>query len=206
MGRAVGAEVVVAGEVGSLGGAYMVYLRLVEENGNVLRSASGVLDPSQPGLRDAARGLALRLLEPARYSGTVRLTVDVPNAWIHLDGRRLARSPAGPLRDVSVGTHAVRVTHEAYRDFVRFVEVPFDGTVDVAVKLSAYPVRAEQMRLVGTADDSQPLTDRELPWYRRWWAMTAFGAVVLAGATTTAAIIARRTVPRDAEIVVHAPP
>jgi hypothetical protein len=201
LARVVGAEHVVAGEVGSLGGGYMIYLRLIDAAGKVVRSESAVLDPNQ-GLRDAARALTYRLLLPERYSGTIKLKVDVANAWIYIDGRRVASSPSQPLRSIPVGTHALRVTHEAYRDFVRFVTVGFDEEVEVEVRLSAFPVKAGEMRLVDPGQD-KPLADHELPWYRRWWAVTTFGVVLLAATTTTVALIARRSVSRDSEITVH---
>jgi len=199
-GRQLGAELIISGEVGSLGGAFMVYLRLIETSGRVVRSANAVLEPTQAGLRDAVRSLAVQLLAPDRYTGALKVTVDVPNAWIYLDGRRLAKSPVATLPGLSPGTHALRITHEAYRDFVRFVTVGFDETAQVQVKLSAYPVRSEEMRLTSTPDETRPLADHELPWYRRWWALTTFGVVVLAATTAVVTVVAKRPAPRDAEV------
>jgi len=201
LARQVGADVVVAGEVGSLGGGFMVYLRLVGSQGRSLRNVSGVLDPSQGGLRDTARGLALRLLDPERYTGTLEVLVDMPHAWIYVDGKRVASSPAPPIPGLAVGPHALRVTHEAYRDFVRFVNVDFGRSAKVTVSLTAYPVRAEQMRLVD--GPSRTLGASELPWYRRWWALTALGVVVVAGSATTAALLFKRSAPHDAEVVIR---
>jgi hypothetical protein len=197
----VGADLVVTGDVGSMSGAFMVYLRLISRDGSTVRAVNGVLDPGSRGLRDTARGLAFRLLAPGQYTGAIKVEVDVPNAWIYLDGRRVARSPEGHLEGISVGTHALRVTQEAYRDFVRFVKVEFGKTARVRVKLSAFPVGTGEMRLVG--DNPRPLTDSELPWYRRWWAVAGFGAVVLAATTTTVALLANRAISRDSEVVVR---
>jgi hypothetical protein len=180
----------------------MVYLRLFDRNGEQVRAVSGVLDPRRSGLRRAAQILAHRLLVPKRYTGDLRVEVDVPNAWIYLDGRRVARSESGHLPGIPVGTHALRVTHEAYRDFVRFVEIEFKEETRVKVELSAYPVKAEEMRLTDE-DQGRTLTDDELPWYRRWWAVAAFGGVIFAAATTTAALLIKGTVDRDQELVVR---
>ncbi len=146
--------------------------------------------------------MAHQLLTPERYHGTIAVKVDVKNAWIYLDGQRTARSPAKPLTRVSVGTHALRVTHASYRDFVRFVKVGFGQTVGVDVALSAFPVRGASMEAV-EQDLGQPLADHELPWYRRWWAVAGFGAVVLAATTATVAVLAGRSVGRDAEVLVR---
>jgi len=200
--RKIGASLVVGGDVGSLSGAYMIYLRLIGTNGAVVRSVNGVLDPRKPGLRDAARGLAHQLLTPERYHGTIVTKVDVKNAWIYLNGQRVARSPAGPLTKVAVGTHALRVTHASYRDFVHFVKVGFGQTVKIDVALSAFPVRGAEMKALDV-DDSRPLEDHELPWYRRWWAVAGVGAVVLAATTATVAVLAGRSVSRDSEVVIR---
>jgi hypothetical protein len=199
--RAAGAELAIAGEVGSLGGGYMIYLRLVDAAGKQLASVSGTIDPRR-GQREGAHAIACQLLAPRRYVGALLVAVDVPNAWIYVDGKRVARSAARAIGGLAPGPHALRVTHEAYREFVRFVAVEFERTVRVDVKLSAFPVRAEEMKL-SLADESRPLADRELPWYRRWWALSAFGAVLLAGAATTVGILARRSVSRDSEAVVR---
>jgi hypothetical protein len=200
--RSIGAELAVAGEIGSLGGGYMVYLRLVDSSGRQRRAVSGTLEENASGLRAATRALAFQLLAPERYQGGLAVRVDMADAWIYLDGKRIARSPAKPITGLAPGPHAIRVTHEAYRDFVRFVTVEFDRTAEVAVDLSTHPVRGEELRL-SLVDESRPLTDRELPWYRRWWAVTAFGAVILAGATATVAVLARRSVSRDSEAIVR---
>jgi hypothetical protein len=199
-GQRVGADVVVAGDVGSLSGAYMVYLKLVD-GGKVARTVNGVLDPQKRGLRDTVRGLAFQLLAPEQHVGTIEVKVDVPNAWIYLDGHRVARSPRGSLERIKVGTHALRVTHEAYRDFVRFVKVGFRETREIQVELSAFPVGSGRMKLVKD-HGSRPLSDSELPWYRRWWAVAGFGAVVLAATTTAVALLANRSISRDSEAVV----
>jgi hypothetical protein len=188
--------------VGSLGGAFMIYLRLIDASGRAVRTESTILDPKQAGLREAARAFAFRLLVPEKYTGTINVQVDVANAWIYLDGNRIARSPAGLLTGISVGTHALRVTHEAYRDFVRFVRVGFEERAQVPVQLSAFPIKAEEMRLV-ESQNKKPVAEGAIPWYRQWWVVAAFGAVVLGAATTTTAILAKRTVARDSELTVR---
>jgi hypothetical protein len=202
--RKVGADMVVMGDVGSLSGVYVIYLKLVGANGSTIRTANGMLDPGADGLRAAAKALVYQLLLPDRYSGTIVVQVDVANAWIYLNGRRMARSPSGRLAQVPVGKHALRVTHEAYRDFVQFVRVGFNETVRVPVTLSAYPIAEGEMKLVNDGKPA-PLKDSELPWYRRWWAVATFGAVILAATTTSVAYLAGRSVSRDAEVVVQKP-
>lgn len=200
LARRLGASIVVTGDVGSIGGSYVAYLRAFRANGEQLHSVNGVIDPRK-GTRLQARALLYQLLIPKRYTGTLIVTADVDDAWVYLDGRRVARGRAAQISQVPVGTHAVRVTHEAYRDFVQFVPVEFERQVNIKVGLSAYPVHAKEMRL---RDSAEPLTSAELPWYRRWWAVATFGAIVFAAAATTVAMIPR-SVERDDEAVVVPP-
>ena len=199
--RNIGADVVVTGDVGSLGGAFMVYLRAVTPGGSPPRSVSGVADPGKRGVRQAVRGLLFQLLAPGAYTGELEIEVDVPGAWIYLDGQRVGRGPRRTLRNVKVGTHALRVTHEDHRDFVRFVKVAFAEKMRVRVALSAIPVGSGRMRLVG-GQGARPLSSSELPWYRRWWAVAGLGAVVFAATATTVALLLPRSVDRDSESVV----
>jgi hypothetical protein len=117
----------------------------------------------------------MRVLDPARYRGRVQLKIDVAGAEAQIDGRRVAAQ--API-DLSVGTHALRVTHPAYRDFLRFLEVTYDHTLSVEVALSAYPLAEGEMseRL------RRARPTRKLPWWRSWWALTLAGAA-LTGAT-----------------------
>jgi hypothetical protein len=88
-----------------------------------------------------------------------------------------------------VGTHALRVTHPAYHDFLRFIDVAFDQTVELTVPLAAYPLTegemAERQRR-GTA----PIKPKSVPWYRSWWALTV-GGIFITGLTAGIVVAAR---------------
>lgn len=194
--RRLGADLVIAGDVGSIGGAYAVYLRLVDSSGKKLRATNGVIHLRRRASKEL-RALLFRLLDPERHAGRLAVEVDVPGAWIYVDGRRVAKSPLSEPLSVSAGTHALRVTHEEYRDFVRFVNVRFDEQTTIKAGLSAYPVHAQEMRLT----ERDTLLDSELPWYRRWWALTAFG-VALTAAVTVAVIFIPKPISADREATV----
>ena len=195
--RKLGLQHVVVGHVGSIGGAFVVYLQLVDPQGKVLRRANGLLDPRK-GLRRAARTLLYRLLLPERYSGSLKVKVNVEGSWIYLDGERVGRGPTLKLDKVPVGTHALRITHEAHRDYVRFVKIPFGRTAKVDAELSKIAVQATEMRLAG----AKTLSDSELPWYRRWWAVATFG-VIVAAAATTVVVLVPKGVDRDLSATVR---
>jgi hypothetical protein len=195
--RRAGAEQIVAGDVGRLGDGFILYLRLLDRSGRRLRSLSEVLDAAEH--EEMARRIAYQLLLPARYSGKLALQVDVAGAWVYINGRRLGRSPT-PALELPVGTHALRVTHEDYRDFVRFVRVAFEQQETVKVDLKALPIDKRRMNLV--PEGPRVLADNELPWYRRWWAVLGFGVAVAATTTVIVALLPK-SVDADREVVVH---
>lgn len=181
LGRAVGAQYVIYGEIGGLGDVEIVYLEIIDvARTREIRSTTVELDKDAPL---AARAAAFRLLAPRRYIGALAVDVDIAGASIHVDGRPIARSPTGEL-SLPVGTHALRVTHPEFRDFVRFVDIAFDQETRVSIELQKYPIVATDMAREGRPDS--PLTDNVIqggaaptPWYRRWYAVTGFGAAIL---------------------------
>jgi hypothetical protein len=204
LGRALGAGWVIAGEATPLPEGQVVYLKLVEiDGGREVGSTTAVLDPKNPTARAEARAAMIRLLRPSAYLGALALKLDVGGATVYIDGKRVATVASIP---VPVGTHALRVTHPQYRDFVRFVDVGFDQRVAIDVDLKRYPVVADSMRQDrGDVKPVEPLRTGKVlprPWYREWWAIAGFGALVLA---STAAITyyADPGVTSDREVVVE---
>ncbi len=182
LGREVGAQRALAVEVTPLGDSLVVYLQAVEvPSGRSLGSTTLSLDAvARPGAdRGPLRAALTRILEPDRYVGQLQIKVDVQGAEVQIDGRP---AHAG-LVELPVGTHALRVTHPAYHDFLRFLDVTFGAPISVEVNMAAYPLAEGEMterrrRSLGA------LPKRYLPWYRTWWALSLAG-VVLTGATAT---------------------
>lgn len=179
LGTLFGAKFVVYGEVGGVGEVKIAYLKLIDvANKRELRTTTLELDGKG---KDAPKTAAIRLLAPERYTGRLALKVDVDGASVFVDGRMVSKSPAKPL-DLKVGTHAIRVTHPEYRDFVRFVEVAFGANDALDVGLQQYPIVASDMRRTGGTDfgNGTPV-DGPTPWYRRWYTIAGAGAVVFIG-------------------------
>jgi hypothetical protein len=176
VGTLVGADLVVFGELGGLGDAQIVYLKVIDARaGRELRGTTldvGALTPA------AARSAAFRLIDPKKYSGTIAVNVDVPGASVYVNGKLVGKSPVKPAL-FAVGTHALRVTHPEYRDFVRFVDVEFDKTVEVTAALQQFPVISTDVEGVIGGPRVQ---ETEPAWYRRWWAVAGFGAAAFTGA------------------------
>jgi hypothetical protein len=190
-----GLGTMLVGDVGSIGGANVVYLQLINNNA-VSGRESAVLDPRK-GLRSAVRALLYKLLLPRRYTGSLSVQSNVADSWVYLDGRRVGRGRVVDLPAVRAGRHALRITHPAHGDFVRFVELAFRQRVVVKAKLEPIEVQSQRMSYLA----GKPLTDGELPWYRRWWAVATFGAVIVAATTVIVAVLPQ-DVDRDRAVTV----
>lgn len=173
----VGAHIVISGEVGGLGESKVVYLA-ASENGKELRSTTLAVGARDDG--GGASGAVIRLLDPGGYLGTLRFAIDVTGATVYVNGSKVALSSRGELA-LPVGTQAVRVTHPAYHDFVRFIDVAFGKTVDVAVGMQQFPTTRHDVQ-------GKPIrTDRieyvEPPLWRRWYvvAPAALGLAIVTG-------------------------
>ncbi|HEV8325161.1 MAG TPA: PEGA domain-containing protein [Myxococcota bacterium] len=178
----------IAGQVGGLGGTYSANLILVAPSGEVLRRTDGVLERG-PRLTFAAEALMARLLLPEAERGLIAVTVDIAGAHVFVDGADVGTWPLGGPLSAPVGKHAVRVTHPAYHDFVQFVDVPYRGIVDIKVTLAAFPVlEGELTGRTGTA--AAAAGPSRLPWYRRWWAVTGLGVVLLGASAAIAYAVA----------------
>jgi hypothetical protein len=190
---------VLQAEVARLGEGRILYLQATAPTASTTVALKGSGGPSS-GDRDAIEAALVKVLRPDRYNGRLQLKIDVPNAELQLDGKKLA-SATGTL-EVPVGTHALRVTHPAYRDFLRFVDVEYDKTLPIDVALSAYPL-AEGEMTEKLRQRKQP--KKQLPWYRTWWALSLAG-VVLTGATTGLVYGLRPGVSADKTVTYQAPP
>jgi hypothetical protein len=178
LGKLVGARYAVFGEVGGLGEAKVVYLKLIDVNAaREVRSTVLELGGAQTSDLEA-RAAATRLIAPGRYVGQIALTSNVKGASVYIDGERVARTPARPLT-LAVGAHALRVTHPEFRDFVRFVEVGFGAVEEIPVDLAPYDAVAGDIRRTRQGDPIVgPGGVAPTPWYRRWYTV-AGGAAVL---------------------------
>jgi hypothetical protein len=175
LGKLVGAQVVVTGEVGGLGESRVVYLGATDIlAGKELRSTTLAI-----GATDEAggpSGAAVRLLDPEQYRGTLHFTIDAPGASVFVNGTKVALTSKGELA-LPVGTQAVRVTHPEYHDFVRFVDVPYGKTLELPVGLQQYPIIEKDVKGLPVSRDRIDVVDP--PVWRRWYFVG--GAAVVLG-------------------------
>jgi hypothetical protein len=191
LGKEVNASRALVVDVARLGDGQVVYLQGIDpKKGEAVGSTTVSLSNGHPlpnADRDALRGAVVRILKPDQYLGHLILKLDVKGAEAQLDGRPLAGDLARPV-DVTVGTHALRVTHPAYHDFLRFLDVGFDQTVELSVPLAAYALTQGEMAERKRRDATG--APKPVPWYRSWWALTV-GGIFITGITVGVVIAAR---------------
>jgi hypothetical protein len=128
--------------------------------------------------------LLTQALFPERMVGAISITLDPPDAQVWLDGRLKIDHPAGrlDLPRVLQGQHTLRVARAGFADFFAVVQVPFQGTTDLEVK----------MRSAASAPETVPLAEPESPEARvtsTWWIWTIVGVVLIGGVTTTVLLV-----------------
>ena len=172
IGKLVSANVVIAGEVVSIGETRVIYLNATE-TGKDTKSTTLTLGGKEDG--GGPQGAVIRLLDPDKYRGTLHFTIDAPGSTIFVNGSKATPDARGNLM-LAVGTQAVRVTHPEYQDFVRFVDVAYGKQVEVQVNMKQYPIVRRDLQ--GKPINRDAVTYVDPPWYRQWYTV-AGGAVVL---------------------------
>jgi len=204
VGKLLKAPLLVAGDLSGLGKGYVLFLRLVDPKAEkVLRKVSVVYDGKKGKQNGILREAAYRLLKPEKFVGKLKLEVDVKGAAVFLNGKPMGKSPVA-VQQVQAGTHALRITHPEYHDFMRFVDVAFEKTTPIKVSLKQFPIISEEMKAkhrkrLAPAPGGQTVY-RPLPWYKRWWFITALGVVVLTATVTTVTLVRQRHLERDGSV------
>jgi len=175
LGTALGVDRVISGNVGGLAGSYVVNLKIVDvKQAKELRRIQEPISGRPDQLIEAVRIAAYGLVAPERLRGAITVLADQPGSTILLNGKPLGKTPLPTQHGLAVGTYILRASKEGYTDAVQKVQVRFQKTAQVVVKLQA-PKGG-----VGTGPVTPLQVKRPYPWYTRWWFWTAV-AVVAAG-------------------------
>ncbi len=179
LGKLVGAQIVIAGEVGGIGEARVVYLNATDvATAKELRSTSLQVGAAAD-VTGGTSGAVVRLLDPDRYRGTLHFAIDAAGATVYVNGSKVTLSPKSEIT-LPVGPQAIRVTHPEYHDYVKFIDVPYAATTDVVVPLHQYPTIQHDVKGKPLNRDSIQYVDP--PMWRRWYVVGP-AAIVLGVAT-----------------------
>jgi hypothetical protein len=123
------ARYVLTGTLGGLGDELSLDLKLLDgKSGREIRRAAVSL-PAEGAARDAALDeLAIRLLAPGDWVGTLALDVEVKGASIYLDEKLVGTTPLNePIIGLTPGKHILRIIKEDYGEFNRFVVIRYNS-------------------------------------------------------------------------------
>jgi hypothetical protein len=166
---------VVAGSVAGLGDSYVVNLRLVDDKGRELGRVSETLHGRADQLIQEVRVAVYRLVAPQRLVGAISLLSEVPGATVTIDERAVGVTPlAGPIDNLPVGEHLLRVARSGYAAFVDRVPVRFEKATEVVVRQQAVTLEAR-------VEEAERAAGRSLepPVYSRWWFWLGSSAVAI---------------------------
>ncbi|RMH39827.1 MAG: PEGA domain-containing protein [Deltaproteobacteria bacterium] len=138
IGRRVGADWIVSGNVAQLGDSYVVNLKLIDvaTATELRRVASEPLRGTPDELIERVRVAAYRLCAPERLWGEIAVLTDLVGAVVEVDGKSVGTTPLpGPIDRVPLGAHTLRVTAPGFTPFQQRVVVRFQKTTRVVVHL-----------------------------------------------------------------------
>jgi hypothetical protein len=195
IGKKMGAVQIISGNVGALDQSYIINLKLVDvATQKEIRRVSEPLSGTPDELIEAVRVAAYRLAAPERLLGSLEILSDVSSADISLDGKRVGKTPLTKvLSRLSVGTHQLFIQARGYTDFVSQVEVRFQKTTRVVVRM------VQSQDPAGTATGvSTAASAGKTPWYSSTWAYAgAFVGAVVVGALIGQALAEQEVVRCD---------
>ncbi len=176
IGKKLGVDVVVAGSVGSLGDNFVLNVKVVEvaTAKQLRRITTEPLRGTPDDLIDSVRVAAYRLLAPEQLHGSIFILSDLLGGEVAIDGKRVGQTPLpAPVTRLPLGPHTVRVSARGYVPFEKTVEVRFQKSARVEVRLVA-DLTAAPLPVV-------PAKPAPARWYQRTWVMAAIGvsAVVI---------------------------
>lgn len=163
-----GVRGIIVGNISGLGDDRVVNLRYLDpERRGPPRARSASLTGAESELIPTMRALAVQLVAPEKYLGTVELRIAEAGIDLKIDGLSVGESPLADnnLR-LPVGTHAVEATAPGRVPMSAIIDVRYDEIVPVTVDLPTSDI------MMGGAT----------PFRHRWWTWTVAGV----GITTLA--------------------
>jgi hypothetical protein len=171
IGGILGAQHLVAGEIGMVGKKYVINLQRIEvKKAKVAKRVERQFQGSKDKLLQEVKNAAYKVVEDIlkAQSGVVLLSVSEEGADISIDGKTVGSSPLKNLV-IPAGPRDIRVAKEGFIDWVRTVQVTPKNVLTVDVTM------------IPSASFIQDYEDRALSM-RRWAWITLATAIALEGA------------------------
>jgi len=176
IGKKLGVDIVVTGSVGAMGENYILNIKAVDAatSKTVRRIESDPLRGSPDELIEGVRVAAYKLLAPDQLHGSLQVQSDLVGASVQLDGTAVGKTPLpnlGVLGKLRVGKHKLRVDAKGYAPFEDEVEVRFQKTSQVVVRL------LPSTEVIGTG---RVETVERQPFYTKTWFIVGAGVLAVA--------------------------
>ena len=172
LGKLLGVEQVISGNVGGLADSFVVNLKLVDvASGKEIRRIQEPISGRPDELIEAVRVAAYGLVAPERLRGALAVLADQPGAQVFLDGEMVGKTPLPAVHGLRVGSHVLRVSKDGYADVIETVRVRFQKTAQVVVRL--------QTPLKTGAATKIKKSVAHTPWYTKWWFWTIVGVAAV---------------------------
>ncbi len=185
VGKKVGVDVMVTGSVAALGDSYILNIKAVDvQTGKQIRRiATDPLRGSPDELIEAIRVAAYRLLAPEQLHGSIVVLTDLVGASVMLDGKPAGKTPLpAPIAKLPIGSHTLRVEAAGYVPFEDKVEVRFQKSTRVVVRLVTKDAPMGP-------DGPVPMRDVESGGARHWYTSPWMYVAVGAGAILVGGIV-----------------
>lgn len=177
LGQKLGVRQVISGNVGELGDSYVINLKLVDvATRSEVRRIEEPLRGSPDELIEAIRVAAYKLMIPEALRGQIAILADVPDGSVFLDERLVGKTPLErPLIDIPIGVHKLKIAAKGYTTFEQAVEVRFQKTTQVVVRMVAAP-RPHSAAFPSPPPRPANKRRKAAPWYTSNWGYVAAGA------------------------------
>jgi hypothetical protein len=179
IGKRLDVQMMVFGNVASLGDAYVMNIKVVDaaEAREIRRVESDPLRGNPDDLIESVRVAAYRLLAPERLLGSLAVLADITGASVEVDGKAVGQTPLkAPVRELPLGPHRLKVSGVDYKPFEQVVEVRFQKTTRVVVRLATPPETALGRNLTETKTAPPP----PRRWYQKTWFFITVGVAAVA--------------------------
>lgn len=180
IGRKLGVEIVVAGNVAQLGDSYLVNIKAVDvRTRRLLRRIEEPLRGNPNELISRVRVAAYSLLLPKQLVGGIMILTDLKGAKVTVDGKPMGTTPLkkalGPLPR---GDHKLVITAKGYHPFEETVKVRFQKTTRVLMRLSPIAPKVPLVPLITKAPIIKKRPAKK-HWYNKTWFYVAAGATAV---------------------------
>lgn len=189
IGKSLGADAVLFGEVAAKGGGYELRVRVVDvKTGKQLKESSKAA-PAASGLAGVVPDLATAALgaAPAVAAKPVLVALTVKTAPegadVSVNGQRVGTTPQS--FEGKPGAYTVRITKEGFQEVIRKVDLKEGAPVTLELTLEKVP--ETPVVVTPPVTETPPVVTEGPEFYETWWFWTIVGA---AAAGTTVGILA----------------